>query len=119
MDIKITENSGKSIATVEAGHIIISNLQDAVDLIGNCYYQGAVGILLHEEAIDESFFDLKTRFAGEVLQKFSTYQMRLAIVGNFSKYESKSLRDFIFESNKAGKISFVSSVEEAQAVLVK
>jgi hypothetical protein len=39
--------------------------------------------------------------------------MRLAIIGDFSAVKSKSLNDFIFESNKYGRISFVSSREEA------
>jgi hypothetical protein len=119
MNIEIIENNGKSIAAVTAEGIVISTLQDAVDIIGNCYYQGAEGIIMHQHNIDASFFDLKTRFAGEVLQKFSTYQMRLAIVGDFSQYTSSSLRDFILESNKAGRINFVSSIEEANEKLAK
>ncbi len=119
MDIEIVNSNGKSIALVTASNVIISCIQDAVDIIGNCYYQGAEGIILHEKNIDTSFFDLKTRFAGEVLQKFSTYQMRLAIVGDFSIYKSKSLNDFIFESNKAGRINFVNSIEDAKEKLAK
>ncbi len=119
MDIEIVNSNGKSIAIVTAPHIIISSIQDAVDIIGNCYYQGVDGIILRQHTIDASFFDLKTQFAGEVLQKFSTYQMRLAIVGDFSLYESKSLSDFIFESNKASRINFVNSIEEAKEKLAK
>lgn len=39
--------------------------------------------------------------------------MPLAIVGDFSKFESKSLSDFIFESNKGKQINFVTSQLEA------
>jgi hypothetical protein len=51
--------------------------------------------------------------AGEILQKFSNYRMRLAIVGDFSEYKSKSLRDFIRESNRTGTINFVGTIDEA------
>ena len=51
--------------------------------------------------------------AGEILQKFSNYRMRLVIVGDFSALESKSLRDFIYESNKGKLVGFVSTAEEA------
>jgi hypothetical protein len=51
------------------------------------------------------------------LQKFSTYGSRLAIIGDFSKYDSKSLRDFIYESNKTGRICFVGSQDEAVKAL--
>jgi hypothetical protein len=39
--------------------------------------------------------------------------MSLGIVGDFSLYQSKSLRDFIYESNKSNRIVFVSTLEEA------
>ena len=80
-------------------------------------YQGSSKIIIHEKNIVPDFFDLKTGLAGEILQKFSTYQVHLAIVGNFDKYSSKSLRDFIYESNKYGRINFVESVTEAMAKL--
>ena len=63
------------------------------------------------------FFDLKSGIAGERLQKFSTYRIRLAIVGDFSKYTSKSLNDYIFESNKGRYINFLSTCSEAIIIL--
>jgi hypothetical protein len=41
----------------------------------------------------------------------------LAIVGDFSKYASKSLKDFIYESNKGKQINFVASQAEGLNVL--
>ena len=38
--------------------------------------------------------------------------MPLAIIGDFGKYESKSLNDFIFESNKGKQINFVTTIED-------
>ena len=38
--------------------------------------------------------------------------MQLAIVGDFTNYSSKSFNDFMFESNKAGHINFVNTLEE-------
>lgn len=43
--------------------------------------------------------------------------MRLAIVGDFGKYSGRSLRNFIRESNKGGRVNFVSSGPEAIRVL--
>jgi hypothetical protein len=60
---------------------------------------------------------LRTGKAGEILQKFSNYRVQLAIVGDYSKYNSKSLTDFIYESNKGRNINFVNSMEEALNVL--
>ncbi len=40
------------------------------------------------------------------------YNMKIAIVGDFSKYNSKSLKDFIYECNKGKHIFFKSTLEE-------
>lgn len=114
MNINIIEVNGMPVAEISSDRIVISTVQDALDLMADCRYHGASIIILSEEQINPDFFDLKTRLAGEILQKFSNYRMRLSIVGDFSKYPGKSLRDFIYESNKTGRISFVETVEEAR-----
>ena len=105
------------IAEVISDDMIITKAADGLDLLGNLYYQGFDRIVLHEKNITKEFFDLKTGIAGEILQKFSNYRVRLAIVGDFSNYSSKSLKDFIFESNKGRHVNFVSSTEEALKIL--
>ncbi len=51
--------------------------------------------------------------AGEILQKFSNYRVRLVVVGDFSKFTSQSLKDFIYESNKERHVNFAGSLDEA------
>lgn len=118
MQIEIQEVSGIKIAVVIAEGIVINEVQDAVDILGNSDYMGASRIIVKKENIIPAFFDLKTGIAGEVLQKFSNYNKRLAIVGDFSEFTSKSLKDFIYESNKNRMINFVSSMEEAKERLI-
>lgn len=113
MEIQIIQVKDKNIAEIIADKVIISETQDALDLMADAGWQGASGLMLNAENFTPDFFDLKTGIAGDILQKFSTYNMRLAIIGDFSAVKSKSLNDFIFESNKYGRISFVSSREEA------
>lgn len=119
MEIVITQQNGVNIAEVISDDLMIKDSQDALDVMANCSYQGADNIIWHEKNIAADFFDLKTGMAGEVLQKFSNYRARLAIVGDFSKYESKALKAFILESNRQGRISFVGSVDEAKGKLSK
>lgn len=95
MVIKSHEINNIRIAEVISDEVIIQSAQDGLDLMGNIYYQGFDKIVLYEENITPDFFDLKTKIAGEILQKFSNYRIGLAIVGDFSKFESKSMRDFI------------------------
>jgi hypothetical protein len=119
MNITITEENGTGLAQIESDELVIHSVQDALDLMANCGYQGADKIILHERNLTPAFFDLKTGVAGEILQKFSNYNVFLAIVGDFAKYPGTSLRDFIYESNKTGRIYFVSTAEEAKEKLTQ
>jgi hypothetical protein len=119
MEITISEINGIQLAEIISDKIIITETQDALDIMAECNYKGSWKIIVQEKNISGDFFDLKTGLAGEILQKFSTYNVQLAIIGDFSKYTSKSLKDFIFESNRYGRINFVSSIEEARIRLAK
>jgi hypothetical protein len=114
MELIIQRQEDELIAELMSDEIIINEVQDAVDLLGNADYQGASKVIVPSKNFHPDFFDLRSGLAGEILQKFSTYRMRLAIVGDFSGYRSKVLKDFIFESNKLGQVQFVSSIEEAR-----
>lgn len=101
------------IAEVLSDDLVIDSAAEALDLLGNIYYQGYDKLIIYKKNITPDFFDLKNGMAGEILQKFSNYRVQLCIVGNFINLESKSLRDFIFESNKGKQINFLSSKREA------
>lgn len=117
MNIK-THNIGKSlIAEIVSSSVIINDPETALELLGNIYYQGFDSMIIHEHNLISDFFDLRNRMAGEILQKFSNYRVSLAVVGDFEKFASKSLHDFIFESNKTGRINFVPTVADAISVL--
>ncbi|MPR36164.1 DUF4180 domain-containing protein [Salmonirosea aquatica] len=107
-----TLNSIK-IAEVLSEESIIKTAEDGLDLLGNLYYQGFDGIILYEKNIVPEFFDLKNGMAGEILQKFSNYRVRLAIVGDFTAHTGNSIRDFMYESNKGRQVAFVGSTDEA------
>ena len=112
MEIKIHTIDNRKIAEIISDNIVLQTVEDAIDLIGNMSYQGFDKLIIHEENMISDFFELKNKIAGNILQKFSQYSMPLAIIGDFEKYESKSLNDFIFESNKGKQINFVTTVED-------
>lgn len=106
------------IAEIVSDELVIKTTEDGLDLLGNLYYQGFDRIILPAKNITPEFFDLKNGMAGEILQKFSNYRVRLAIVGDFTPYSGKSLGDFIYESNKNRQINFVGSTSEAIEALL-
>lgn len=110
---KITAN-GKSISVVTSDVVCISDGQTALDFFMSMYYEtGDHAIVINKETLTEDFFVLSTKVAGDVLQKMINYKFKLAVVGDFSGYASKPLKDFIYESNKGKDIFFVSTVDEA------
>jgi len=119
MELKVQEVNGVQIAEVALNSTEINNVDDALDLIGNAGYLGATAVLLYENVLHPDFFDLKTKLAGEILQKFSNYHMLLGIVGEFEKYNSKSLKDFIYESNTKGKVIFGADAGQVKALLAQ
>lgn len=94
-------------AIVREPGVLITDGSSAMELLATARYEtGCSAMILFKEQLDETFFRLSTGLAGEVLQKFVNYQMKLAVVGDFSHYTSKPLRDFIWESNQGRQICF-------------
>jgi hypothetical protein len=74
----------------------------------------ATFIVIPVERLGDDFFDLRTRIAGEITQKFAMYGKRVAIVGDISDRiaASKSLAGFVIESNRGRDLWFVNHLEE-------
>jgi hypothetical protein len=114
MDIEQNTINGIAIATIQSDEILIADAQSALDLIATVVYQTPCRhIILAKHTVTESLFDLRTGLAGEVLQKFVNFRVRVAIVGDYSGYTSKALQDFIRESNRGAHIFFVGTQSEA------
>jgi hypothetical protein len=113
MQVHTQLHNGVLIGELVASGEPLHRTQDILDLIGSFYPEHVHGIILHEANLAPEFFQLRSGLAGEILQKFLTYQVKVAIVGNFQKYTSKALADFIYECNKGSQIFFVSTCEEA------
>lgn len=113
MRIKNHDSQHGKIAEVFSDSPLFGNSEQALDLLGDLYYQGYDHIMLHVENIHPDFFELRNGLAGEILQKFANYRMNLAIVGDLSPYTSKSLKDFVYESNQNRLINFMPTTTEA------
>ena len=114
MNIRTQQANGEVVAVVESDAVLINDVQSALDLMATVRYEtGADRIALFKAALDERFFVLSSKLAGDILQKFVNYQMKLAVIGDFSGYTSKPLRDFIYESNQGNHVFFVATEGEA------
>ena len=114
MNIEYIKDNGMDIAVVSSDGKVITDVQSALDLAMTVKYEtGAANLVLDKGLICEDFFILSTGVAGEILQKFINYQVRAAIYGDYSRYTSKPLKDFIYESNHGKDFFFVYTKEEA------
>lgn len=97
----------------------VRGAQDAVDLIGEARSHRADLVVIPAQRLGDDFFRLRTGIAGEVIQKFVTYGVRLAILGDISRAlnDSSALRDFVREANEGTHCWFVSNTEELEKLL--
>ena len=108
----------QKIAEVVSEGIVINETQDALDLMADAVDHGARRLILYEKNLKPDFFSLRTKVAGDILQKFAQYHMKLAVIGQFEKYNSKSLNALIDESNRGELAFFVPDKETAIARLI-
>lgn len=114
MKVELIKKNNNKIAHVVDDEILISDTSSAIDLMMTIKYENDIkNIAISKDCIAEDFFILSSGIAGEILQKFINYQFRIAIYGDYSKYTSKPLKDFIYESNNGHNIFFVNNLEQA------
>lgn len=114
MKVEKIEKNGIVIADVAGDDKVIVDTGSALDVLMTAKYDvGSSAVVISKELVIEDFFILSTGIAGEILQKYINYGGKLAIYGDYSKYTSKPLKDFIYESNKGKDFFFVATKEEA------
>ncbi|MGI8311385.1 DUF4180 domain-containing protein [Saccharopolyspora hattusasensis] len=114
----IEERAGVQVLVCDPAGPPVTTTQDALDLIGASYADAEV-VAVPASRLDERFFTLGTRFAGEVMQKFVNYRVRLVVVGDISRHlaASSALRALVHESNKADHVWFVPDLDALDARL--
>ncbi|MGE0863403.1 MAG: DUF4180 domain-containing protein [Vicinamibacterales bacterium] len=110
MAMAVREESGVPIVEGAPGAMLIQRAQDATLVLEACFSVPASAALLYPENLTPRFFDLSSGEAGDVLDKFRRYQIRLAIVcrpgtvqfsGRFTEILSDDMR--IFETPEAAR----------------
>ena len=120
MKIEIIKENDCVIAVVSDDEKVVVDTQSALDLAMTVKYEtGATNIVIDKRLVCDEFFVLSTGIAGEILQKYINYHVKVAFYGDYSHYTSKPLKDFIYESNKGKHFFFVQSKEEAINKLIQ
>ncbi len=102
------------IVASDAG-IAIRSRADVTDAVGACFR--ADGLLLTEADVAPDFFDLRSGFAGELVQKFVNYRLRAAVVVETPEAHGERFAELAREHATHPTVRFVRSVDEAMAWL--
>jgi hypothetical protein len=108
-------NEEQSIVIASEADIAIHSVNDILDVIGACF--GATGLLLTEQDLAPAFFDLKSGLAGELLQKFVNYRLRVAIVVADPAVYGERFSELVREHRSHGLVRFAPTRAEANAWL--
>ncbi|MFE2281696.1 DUF4180 domain-containing protein [Streptomyces sp. NPDC059454] len=99
----------------------LSGGDTALDLIGDAMGCHAEMVAVPAERVADEFFALRSGIAGDVVQKFVNYRIRLVIVGDIASRvaDSDALRDFVREANRGTQTWFVADRAELEERLAR
>jgi hypothetical protein len=91
----------------------------ATELVGEAIGQRVEIVVVPAERLTDDFFDLTTGIAEGMAQKFATYGLRLAVVGDIAQRvaDSESLARWVDESNRGRQVWFSPTFDAFQARL--
>ena len=92
----------------------VAELNDALAIVAASYELNATRLLLRDKQLPAEFFDLKTRFAGEFIQKLVNYRIAVACVFDDSASVGERFREYIEEAKRGRR--FRSFDNESAAV---
>jgi hypothetical protein len=98
---------------------IIRSDQDILELITICGENDTHNVLIYESNFSPDFFDLKTKFAGTLFQKFANYRMRGAGLISLRNIKSERFKELIFECNKGNLFRFFEDKTAAEKWLAQ
>jgi ABC-type amino acid transport substrate-binding protein len=118
MSDRVVERNGVPVLVVDGAGAPIGGDDDVLDLIGSAFGR-ADTVAIPAERLDQRFFALRTGVAGEIMQKFVNYRLRLAIIGDISAHieGSTALRDLVRESNRGNHVWFLDDLDGLDAKL--
>lgn len=82
-------------------------------LVTACIEQGAGSLMLDHGSLPDTFFDLSTGVAGEIVGRITLYGIRTAIVVPDLTVHSRAFQDFAHEANRSAQFRFFGARREA------
>lgn len=115
MKVEVGERAGaKIVSSAER----IASVDDALALIGSCIEHDTQRLLIDGAHLPPAFFELRSRFAGEFVQKLANYRLRVAAYFATGPERSERFEEFLREARRGRDFRAFTSREEAEIWLV-
>lgn len=119
MNYKIIDLNDKKYIELFSATTPLSTENDALDLLSLCWEYEACALMIHYEALSEDFFKLKTKVAGNIIQKFINYNLKSVAVIPDEIIQKGRFREMALEVNKGNHFRMYGNKEEAEEWLLK
>lgn len=117
MEFQIVDDGSRRCLEVISAERPLGSEQDALDLVGLCWEHSVSALLLPLAALSPAFFDLRTKVAGDMIQKFINYGIRAAAVIPQDVPATDRFREMAAEANKGTHFRIYESRQDALAWL--
>lgn len=119
MDTTIEIWGGVRVAICAEDGPLLASERDISGFLGDALGHEAQWLALPVSRLGEDFLKLRTRLAGETMQKFVNYRIGLAVIGDISQAvaASDALRDYVRECNRGQQVWFRPDLPALNAAL--
>lgn len=119
MNYQIREIGSKKYIEVVSTAEPVSSENDALDMIALCWEHEANALMINYETLSENFFKLKTKVAGNIIQKFVNYNIKVAAIVPQETIQKGRFKEMALETNKGNHFRLYESKEEAEKWLLR
>lgn len=114
MNYQVIEKDNKRYIECASAERLLRTEKDALDLIAASFENDTPLMIIHEEALSEDFFNLRTGLAGAVLQKFMNYHIKVAAIISSEEKINDRFREMSLEANKGNDFRVYKNIAEAE-----
>lgn len=114
--VRVERSGGRSLVECQSR---VGTIEDALELVSLCIENGADRLLCEARQLPEAFFDLRSGFAGEFLQKLQNYGIRFAAILPDSERQGPRFQELLLEANRGNDFRTFERREDAEDWLSK
>lgn len=111
--LSLLAHGGCQIAEITGEDRAITSIKMIAGLMDEAVSLQADRLLANRGLIDESFFDVKSGFADQLVQKLKATNLRLAVTGEFNWVETLALKAYIKKHGIEKQVFFAKAREAA------